>query len=83
MRITAPMEYRLKMLMKETGLDEASAMKLIEKNDRRKASYIKCCYREDWDNPALYHLIVNIEEVGVDSAPQFIADAALNFTANQ
>jgi cytidylate kinase len=82
-RIIASMESRLELLMKQTGLDETPAMKLIRKNDKRQANYIKYCYQEDWDNPSLYHLIVNAGELGVEFAAKFIADAALNFVERE
>jgi len=78
-RVIASLEYRLEQLMKEREVDRTSAAKLIKSNDRRKANYIKYGYKEDWNNPELYHLIVNMGEGGVEFQANFISDTALKF----
>lgn len=78
-RIIASLEYRLERLMEERDVDKTAAMKLIRENDRRKANYIKYGYKEDWNNPELYHLIVNMGEKGVEFEANFIADVAFKF----
>jgi cytidylate kinase len=78
-RIIASLGYRLEVIMKQTGLDQTSAMKLIQKNDKRQAKFIKYCYNVDWDDAALYHLIVNAGEMSTELAAKFITEAALNF----
>jgi cytidylate kinase len=60
--------------MKQTGLDKPSATKLIHKNDKRQANFIKYCYNVDWDDATLYHLIVNTGEMGTELAAKIITD---------
>ena len=73
-RIIASQEYRLEVVMKQTGLDRTSAKKLIQKNDKRQAKFIKHCYNVDWDDATLYHLIVNTGEMGTELAAKIITD---------
>jgi cytidylate kinase len=73
-RIIASLEHRLEVLMKQTGLDKPSATKLIHKNDKRQANFIKYCYNVDWDDATLYHLIVNTGEMGTELAAKIITD---------
>jgi cytidylate kinase len=73
-RIIAPLEYRLEVVMKQTGLEPNSATKLIQKNDKRQAGFIKYCYNVDWDDATLYHLIVNTGEMGTELAAKIITD---------
>ena len=73
-RIIASLEYRLEVVMKQTGLDQHSVMKLIQKNDKRQAGFIKHCYNVDWDDATLYHLIVNTGEMGTEIAAKCIAN---------
>jgi len=78
-RIIAPLEHRLEVVMRQTGLDRTSATKLIQKNDKRQANFIKYCYKVDWDDATLYHLIVNTGVMGTELAAKVITDAVLNF----
>jgi len=73
-RIIAPLEYRLEVVMKQTGLNQTFATKLIPKNDKRQAKFIKYCYNVDWDDATLYHLIVNTGEMGTELAAKIITD---------
>ena len=78
-RIIASAEHRLEVVMKQTGLDKPSATKLIQKNDKRQASFIRHCYNVDWDDSALYHLIVNTGEMDTNLAAKCITESLLNF----
>ncbi|HIE27739.1 TPA: cytidylate kinase-like family protein [Candidatus Poribacteria bacterium] len=78
-RIIASLEHRLGVVMKQTGLNRASATKLIQKNDKRQASFIRYCYNVDWDDSALYHLIVNTGEMNTNLAAKCITESLLNF----
>jgi len=73
-RIIASLEHRLEVVMKQTGLDPNSATKLIPKNDKRQSTFIKYCYKVDWDDATLYHLIVNTGEMGTELAAKIITD---------
>ncbi|MBM3235035.1 cytidylate kinase-like family protein [Candidatus Poribacteria bacterium] len=73
-RIIASLEHRLEVVMKQTGVDKPSATKLIHKNDKRQAGFIKYCYNVDWDDATLYHLIVNTGEMGTETAAKCIAN---------
>jgi len=76
-RIIAPIEYRLEVVMRQTGIDRTSAMKLIRKNDKRQANFIKYCYNVDWDDATLYHLIINTGEMGIEPVAKCIANRLL------
>ena len=76
-RIIASLEHRLEVVMKQTGLNQTSATKLIQKNDKRQARFIKYCYNVHWDDATLYHLIVNTGEMGTEIASKIITDRYL------
>ncbi|MFQ6041499.1 MAG: AAA family ATPase [Candidatus Poribacteria bacterium] len=78
-RIIAPLQHRLDVVMRQTGLNKPDAMKLIQKNDKRQANFIRYCYNVDWDDSTLYHLIVNTGEMNTNLAAKCITESLLNF----
>ena len=44
--------------------------------DRATAEYLRTFHHIDWDDPTLYHLMVNTGKLGVDKAVEFIVAAA-------
>jgi len=58
--IIAPLKYRIENLIKEYNLDINTTKKLIEEKDRERETYFRMLFNEDWKNPYLYHLILNL-----------------------
>ncbi|MEN2983844.1 MAG: cytidylate kinase-like family protein [Dictyoglomaceae bacterium] len=58
-RIIAPLEYRIKNVMKERNLTREESLRLIIEKDKSAEEYLKRFYNVDWNNPELYHLILN------------------------
>ena len=73
-RTVAPLEKRCQWVMEQRGLDREVALDLIKDSDRSRARYIRNNYGVEWDDPALYHLILNTEKTGVDSCVHLIAE---------
>ena len=55
-------------------MDEGESQ--IEEMDEQRARYIRRHYGVDWDDPALYHLIVNTGETGEQAAGCIVVEAA-------
>ncbi len=75
-RIHAPEELRVLRLAERLGIEHKEAERQIRQSDRERARYMKHFYNVKWDDPDLYHLIVNTGKVSVDLATQLICDAA-------
>ncbi|MCX7845483.1 MAG: cytidylate kinase-like family protein [Dictyoglomaceae bacterium] len=58
-RIIAPLENRIKNLMEERNLTREEALRLILEKDKSAEGYLKKFYNVDWNNPELYHLVLN------------------------
>lgn len=74
-RIIAPLEQRIQRL-REQGVSGVSELKLtIADRDRASAEYLKRYFNVSWDDPDLYHLILNTGLLDLDAAAGLMADA--------
>ena len=75
-RIVAPLEYRILIVMERDGLGREEAARQCQKVDEKRKRYIKRHYGVAWDDPKLYHLTINTEQTGVEAAAQIIVETA-------
>ncbi len=74
-RVVAPLEERIYRL-RERGVSGVSELKLtIAERDRASAEYLKRFFGISWDDPALYHMILNTGQLALDAAARIIASA--------
>lgn len=74
-RIVAPLEDRVRRL-REQGMSGISEIKLtIADRDRASAAYLKRFFGISWDDPALYHVILNTGLLDLDLAAEIIVHA--------
>ncbi|MFQ6044034.1 MAG: AAA family ATPase [Candidatus Poribacteria bacterium] len=79
-RIIAPLEKRLKRVMRLEHLSQDDALRLIRETDGHRERYAKQYYDVDWDNPRLYDIIINTEKLSNEDAARLITEAAKRFT---
>jgi cytidylate kinase len=85
-RIEAPVNHRIEwvkgQLKKEGNSKQAeealrrAALEIINHRDTASADYIKRYFNDDWHNPRLYHLVLNLGKLNVAQAVQIIAAGA-------
>lgn len=75
-RITAPLEHRVAVLQAREGLSHTAALRQIRASDRERAEYVRRFHNARWDDPALYHLVINTAFVPVSLAVDLIVTAA-------
>ncbi|MDQ7799336.1 MAG: cytidylate kinase-like family protein [Candidatus Edwardsbacteria bacterium] len=75
LRLAAPLDYRIKRVMEKQAVGEKEARDLIHKKDRARSSYIKDFYQRDWNDPALYHLIINTARINSQGIIAIINEA--------
>ncbi len=81
-RIQAPLGTRLWRLQAYEGLNNVDeAQRLIERFDRASAEYLQRFHRIRWDDPALYHLIINTGKTDPELAAHVIVMAAKQLEA--
>lgn len=71
-RIVAPLEMRIARLVDEQFTSYDSAAQMVKQHDRASQDYLKHYYDIDWDDPLLYHLIINTGLCSVEMAAQWI-----------
>jgi cytidylate kinase len=85
-RIEAPFETRLERVREqwrpfETRVDlRRSAQDMILEKDDASADYLQRFYNVRWDDPDLYHLVINTGKLGIEQAANLIALAARELT---
>ena len=66
------MSKRILRIQEVNGLDMEDAYRLATREDRRSAGYLEEVFDIDWDDPTLYHLIINAGKMSVEQAAQII-----------
>jgi cytidylate kinase len=67
-RLIAPEERRIRTLIEEHQMDQASAAEFIQHVDGARARWVKMMYHESIEDPALYDVVVNLETMSVPGA---------------
>lgn len=75
-RVQAPLEARIRYLMERMGIDREEAEDQIHQSDKDRARYLRHFHGVDWDDPTLYHLVINTGKITVDTATHLISEAA-------
>jgi len=63
-RVTASLDKRIQNLM-ERGFDREAATKALHKSDHEREAFIKFAFGVDWDNPVLYDMVLNMDNLSV------------------
>lgn len=67
---------RIQNLMTHRGLDLEVARRLIRKSDNEQQGFFRFAFHMNWTDPSLYDLIINTEQLGIDTAAHLIMEAA-------
>jgi cytidylate kinase/CBS domain-containing protein len=74
-RLRAPMDFRIEQTMEAHGMTREEAVRHIDEIDVRRAKWGRQMFGIDWNDPDLYDLVVNLEQMNVDGAADLIAEA--------
>ena len=72
-RLIAPMEYRVRASIAEIGLGRDEAVRHIREIDERRVKWGRQVFGIDWNDPTLYDLVVNLEQMDIDTAAEAVA----------
>lgn len=75
-RVVAPVEFRLKLLMKTRSMKENEALRYIHKKDEERIRWTKFLYGMDWHDLSLYDIMINLENVEMDCAVDILMKLA-------
>jgi CMP/dCMP kinase len=82
-RIEAPLKARLLRVQAREGLGIKESAELAKRQDQITAQYLKHLFGIHWDDPTLYHLVVNTGKWEIEAAAQLIADAVKRLPGEQ
>lgn len=75
-RIEAPIEARIQRVMLSENVGEREARQRMDEHDRVSARYLREAFKVNWDDPLLYHMVINTGKWDIEPASQIIAEAA-------
>jgi CMP/dCMP kinase len=84
-RVEAPLETRIQRVKQwqpfETSMDlRRAAQDIIQLKDSTSADYLQRFYNVRWDNPTLYHIVLNTEKLSVYQAANMLAHMVREFS---
>lgn len=82
-RIIAPLEFRIRMARERLGLSRQDVIEYIQKADQDRRRWTQYLYGVDWNDPALYDLVLNLEYVNIEQACATIASLTRLRCVNQ
>jgi cytidylate kinase len=74
-RIDAPLEARVKVVMERYGEPEGRARKRIQEVDGERALFVRQAFGVDWADPLQYHLVLNTSMVDNLTAAKMLIQA--------
>lgn len=72
-RLVAPKPFRIETAARRLGVTSAQACAMLEETDRMRARYHREYYHRDWNDPLLYHMVLNTGALGIAGATEIIA----------
>lgn len=81
-RVVAPMGVRIARLQKREGWTVEEAEQQIIRHDRATSEYLGRFFGVRWDDPDLYHFVLNTGKLSLDGAAQIIVDAVVQLRAS-
>jgi cytidylate kinase len=61
-------DNRIKFMMEHHGMDESRATSFIKHEDKRRVNLYQNLGKKDYDNPFLYHMVLNMGKLDLQSA---------------
>jgi len=71
-RVIASEQYRVLTAMQDFDMDEREAAQYVKTLDMQLRKWTKFLYGVDWQDPALYDVVLRVDRVGVDGAADTI-----------
>jgi cytidylate kinase len=71
-RVCADMDFRERVMMQRLGLAAAAARREIERSDAAHAGIVRGFFGVDWQNPLLYHVVLNTAIVPVETCVKLL-----------
>jgi cytidylate kinase len=70
--LVAELEDRIKFLMAHYDLDREKAQQVVQKEEKRRANYLKSFGPDNRDDPGLYNLVINTSHASLKDAEELL-----------
>jgi cytidylate kinase len=71
-RLIAPLAYRVTAVMERQGVSPKAALQYIQQVDEERRRRMRDLFEVDWRDPALYDVVVNLEEMSLETAADVV-----------
>ena len=72
LRVIAPLETRIQRIVEAHDIPLQAARAQIEDSDRFRARYLQRFYNIRWDDPSLYHLVINTGHISLETSAEVV-----------
>lgn len=83
LRIIAPLEVRVQRLVERHAIPAKAALAQIRASDRRRKRFVEHAYHVDWNDPALYDLMINTASLDVPRSASLICHVVSSMTGTK
>jgi cytidylate kinase len=66
------LQHRIKFIVDRYNVSEKQAARTVANEDKRRLNLYRRLGKEDYDNPGLYHLVINMNRFNLDKACEMI-----------
>jgi cytidylate kinase len=70
------LQHRIKFIVDRYNVSEKQATRIVNSEDKRRLNLYSRLGKEDYDNPGLYHLVLNMNRFSLEQACKIICDLA-------
>ena len=67
-RLVAPLAQRIKSVVERKRFKAEEAVKYIENVDEKRKQWTRFLYDVDWTDPMLYDIVINLDQIALDTA---------------
>ena len=75
LRVVAPLETRIQRIVQAHQISAKAARAQVEDSDRFRAQYLERFYNIQWDDPSLYHLVINTGKISLETSAEVVCSA--------
>jgi cytidylate kinase len=76
-RVCAPMDFRVRVLMDRLGTKDASAVReQIERYDAARARTMRAYFNVEQEDPRLYHVVLNTQRLSIEACVKTVSELA-------
>lgn len=80
-RVRAPMNVRMRRLEEYEHIPGQDTLALAQRHDKAAIEYMRTYFDADWDDPNLYHMVLNSGKLSTDAIANLIVASTKQFFA--